>query len=71
MPKNFIGPIIEDPVLRLRLMLLLENLTLENTGWWRFFRRWQISDEPLRNDAKNILEQLKELQLQQEDDGKI
>lgn len=35
---------------------LLENLTRENTGFLRVFRRWQISDEPLRNDAAAVLD---------------
>lgn len=39
-----------------KLMLLLENLTKEKTGWQRFFSRWAISDEPLRNDAAHLLD---------------
>ena len=34
---------------------ILHHLALERTGWRRFLRRWCISDEPLRNDAANLL----------------
>ena len=37
------------------VVTLLENLTKENKGWRRFFRRWAISDEPLRNDAATLV----------------
>ena len=35
---------------------ILWNLALERTGWHRFFRRWYISSEPLRNDASRLLQ---------------
>jgi hypothetical protein len=38
-----------------RCRIVLGNMALENDGAKRFFSRWQISDEPLRNDAKNLL----------------
>lgn len=38
-----------------RAALILHNMTLERRGWRGFFRRWYISDEPLRNDAANLL----------------
>ena len=38
-----------------RAALILHNMSLERTGWRGFFRRWHISDEPLRNDAANLL----------------
>lgn len=35
---------------------VLYNMSLERTGYWRqLFRRWHISDEPLRHDAANCL----------------
>lgn len=35
---------------------ILQNMALERTGWRGLFgRRWHISDEPLRNDAANLL----------------
>lgn len=34
---------------------ILHNMALERTGWARFFSRWFISHEPLRNDAANLL----------------
>ena len=40
------------------LIILLENLTKEQTGWRRFFSRWAISDEPLRNDAAYLLDRI-------------
>jgi hypothetical protein len=30
-------------------------MSLENTGWRRWLRRWLISSEPLRNDAGYLL----------------
>lgn len=43
-----------------RCRTVLGNMALENEGHARLFRRWQISDEPLRNDAKNLLPLLNE-----------
>lgn len=35
---------------------ILQNMALERVGFWRqFWRRWHISDEPLRHDAANLL----------------
>ena len=34
---------------------ILHNMALERTGRGRWFRRWFISHEPLRNDAANLL----------------
>lgn len=38
---------------------ILHNMALEwdKPWWWRMFRRWFISDEPLRNDAANLLKE--------------
>ena len=38
-----------------RAELILHNMALERTGRGRWFRRWLISHEPLRNDAANLL----------------
>jgi hypothetical protein len=38
-----------------RAALILHNMALENMGWRGWFRRWYMSDEPLRNDAANLL----------------
>lgn len=36
--------------------MILHNMALERVGFWRrLFRRWHISDEPLRNDAARLL----------------
>lgn len=55
----------EHAVTQLRALLsrcrtILENMALENEGSARIFRRWPISDEPLRSDAKNLLPLLDE-----------
>lgn len=35
---------------------ILQNMSLERVGFWRqLFCRWHISDEPLRQDAANLL----------------
>jgi hypothetical protein len=49
-----------DPITAERVITLLENLTIEHTGWKRFFVRYRISDIPLRSDAKNILDFLRQ-----------
>ena len=41
-----------------RAIGILQNMALENTGWKAFFRRWFISDEPLRHDAANLLREM-------------
>lgn len=38
-----------------RAVVILHNMALERKGWRSFLRRWHISDEPLRNDAANLL----------------
>ena len=39
-----------------RATTILKNLALERKGWRRWvFGRWYINDEPLRNDAANLL----------------
>ena len=45
------------------MITLLENMTKENRGWRRFFSRWQISHEPLRADAANILAFLRRIEM--------
>jgi hypothetical protein len=39
-----------------RCNTVLTNMTRERLpGWRRVITRWEISDEPLHNDAKNLL----------------
>ena len=40
-----------------RAQTVLANMAKEqDRKWWQFWRsRWEISDEPLRGDAKNVL----------------
>ena len=40
-----------------RAAIILHHMSLERKGWKSFFRRWHISDEPLRNDAANLLQE--------------
>lgn len=41
-----------------RAHTILANMAAEEMGWCRIFRRWAISDEPLRNDAKNAVKDI-------------
>jgi len=45
------------------VITLLENMVRENRGWRRFFNRWQINHEPLRADAKNILQFIRRIEM--------
>lgn len=38
-----------------RALGILHRMATENVGWRSFFRRWYFSDEPLRNDAANLV----------------
>ena len=44
-----------DAVLLNRALGILHRMATEQTGWRGFFRRWYYSDEPLRNDAANLV----------------
>ena len=47
---------MRDDDFRERAEIILHNLSLERIGAWRrFWRRWEISDEPLRWDAAHLL----------------
>lgn len=47
---------MDDKEFSERAAMILHNMALERTGFWRrFFRRWHISHEPLRNDAASLL----------------
>ena len=48
-------PQLGDRALLFMALRVLQNMATENTGWRSFFRRWYFSDEPLRNDAANIV----------------
>lgn len=41
-----------------RALGILHRMRLEQTGWKRIFWRWYYSDEPLRNDASNLLREV-------------
>jgi hypothetical protein len=44
-----------DAVLLERALDILHRMATENTGRFRYFKRWYYADEPLRNDAANII----------------
>ena len=44
-----------DGMLLDRALAILHRMGTEQTGWRAFFRRWYYSDEPLRNDAANLV----------------
>lgn len=41
-----------------RARTILGNMAMENVGLLNFVRRWPISHEPLRTDAKNLLPEI-------------
>lgn len=45
----------DDDVLLDRALGILHRMATENVGWRSWFRRWYYSDEPLRNDAANLV----------------
>lgn len=55
-------PLQIDLITRERIVTLLENLVMEEVGWRRWFKRWVINAEPLRNDAADILQRIREQQ---------
>jgi hypothetical protein len=52
---NYNLKIIGDDVLLTRALAILHRMATERTGWRSFFRRWYFPDEPLRNDAANLV----------------
>jgi hypothetical protein len=44
-----------------RAEVILSNMAEERTGFWDSLlgRRWPINHEPLRNDARNALEEIR------------
>lgn len=46
---------IEDRNSWWRALVVLHRMATERTGWRAIFQRWYFSDEPLRNDAANIV----------------
>lgn len=46
---------MNDHILLERALSILHRMATERTGWRRFFARWYYSDEPLRNDAANLV----------------
>lgn len=56
--RGFIGPSpnqTRDSVLLDRSLAILHRMATEHTGWRRWLWRWYYSDEPLRNDAANLV----------------
>lgn len=51
------NPRTEDDRLLWEALGILHRFATENTGWRSIFRRWYYSDEPLRNDAANLVRQ--------------
>lgn len=44
-----------DRIMFERALGILHRMGLERTGWRSFFSRWYYPDEPLRNDAANLV----------------
>ena len=44
-----------DAEMLTRALSILHRMGTERTGWRGFFARWYYSDEPLRNDAANLV----------------
>lgn len=44
-----------DAYLLNRALGILHRMATENVGWRAVFCRWYFSDEPLRNDAANLV----------------
>lgn len=38
-----------------RALAILHRFATERSGWRAFFHRWYYNDEPLRNDAANLV----------------
>lgn len=45
----------DDTQLLERALGILHRFGTEQTGWRAIYRRWYYSDEPLRNDAANLV----------------
>lgn len=45
----------KDGALLDRALGILHRMATEHTGWKSILRRWYYSDEPLRNDAANLV----------------
>lgn len=45
----------KDAALLDRALAILHRMATEQTGWRALFRRWYYADEPLRNDAANLV----------------
>ncbi len=43
-----------------RAWTILHRMALERRGWRGFLNRWFYADEPLRNDAANLLRERNE-----------
>jgi hypothetical protein len=45
----------EEHILLERALGILHRMGTENTGWFTIFSQWAYHDEPLRNDAANLV----------------
>ena len=46
---------LNNTILLDRALAILHRMATEHTGWRQFIWRWYYSDEPLRNDAANLV----------------
>lgn len=53
--KTIVSSRQSDAVLLTRALGILHRMATERIGWRAIFRRWYYSDEPLRNDAANLV----------------
>lgn len=53
--RTIVGDRQSDAAILDRALGILHRMATEQTGWRRFLARWYYSDEPLRNDAANLV----------------
>lgn len=46
---------VNDRAMLIRALGILHRMATEQTGWRYYLRRWYYGDEPLRNDAANLV----------------
>lgn len=52
------GRSIMTPAQQERALMILHRMSCERERYWFAWRRWWIADEPLRNDAGNLLREI-------------
>lgn len=45
----------DDRIILERALAILHKMGIEHSGWRAIFSRWYYADEPLRNDAANLV----------------